>query len=323
MAHQLSIRGNGKAEMAYVGALPWHGLGSELQKGASIDTWKVEAGMDWDILRSPLTYMADDENTYEVAEKNMLYRSDTKAHLSVVSNRYQIVQPGEVLEFFRDLVGASGFELETAGTLFDGKRLWAQASIGESAKILGMDQVDGYLLLSTSCDGVLPTSVRFISERVVCNNTLNVALGEKAKREIVVKHHTSFDHARAKMDLGIAVDQFQKFIAQANQLADTKVDYLAATSFVAKLLARPGQLEADIVERNRTHKKIMELFAGAGKGSDLDSAKGTMWGLTNAVTEFVDHHSYGKSASHQLANAWFGTGDVLKSKALQMAIAGV
>jgi phage/plasmid-like protein (TIGR03299 family) len=321
MAHEITVREDGKAEMAYVGEQPWHGLGSELQKGATIDTWKTEAGMDWNIERTPLLYQVG-ETTYET-EKHVLYRGDTNANLGVVSPSYKIVQPGEVLEFFQDLVGASGFELETAGTLFNGARFWAQAAIGQSAKVKDMDQLNGYLLLSTSCDGTLPTSVRFITQRVVCNNTLTMAMGEKAKREVVVKHRSVFDHSKAKVDLGIAVDSFQAFMVTANKLAEKKVDYIAAQNFLAKLLAKENQLDVDVIEKNRTHKKIMELFAGGAKGSELDTAKGTMWGLLNGVTEYVDHHTYGKTASHQLQNAWFGRGEYLKSQALNMAIAGV
>lgn len=322
MAHQLSTRADGFTEMAFVGKRSevWHGLGQELEHGASIQTWKEQAGMDWEIKRANLAYLADDDVTYEVESKNVLYRSDTKAQLSTVSSNYKIVQPGEVLEFFQDLVGASGFELSTAGVLFNGARFWAQASIGESAKIKGMDQLDGYLLLSTSCDGSLPTSVRFITNRVVCNNTLTMALGEKAKREVVVKHRSIFDSTKAKVDLGIAVDSFQKFMVQANLLAEKKVDYLQAQSFVAKLLDISTEEE---MQKNRTHNKIMELFAGAALGSELDTAKGTLWGLTNSVTEYIDHHTYSKTASHQLTSAWFGRGETLKAKALNMAIAGV
>lgn len=88
----------------------------------------------------------------------MLYRSDTKAPLSVVSNRYQIVQPREVLEFYRDLTEVSGYELETAGVLKGGRKFWALARTGQTTKLKGNDQVNGYLLLATSCDGTLATT---------------------------------------------------------------------------------------------------------------------------------------------------------------------
>lgn len=320
MAHQLTVRADGRAEMAYVGAEPWHGLGSKLEPGAPIDTWKKEAGMDWNIDSTPLLYQVAD-TTYET-DRVVLYRNDNNHFLGQTSKKYKIVQPGEVLEFFNDLVGASGFELETAGTLFDGARFWAQASIGASAKIKGMDEVKGYLLLSTSCDGTLPTSVRFITKRVVCNNTLTMALGEKAKREVSISHRCLFNHTNVKLDLGIAVDSFQAFMVQANKLAETQISDDKASQFIATLLA-PNRLLVDVVEHNKTHKKIMGLFMGGAKGAELDTAKGTMWGLLNSVTEFTDHHANSKTASNKMNNAWFGVGETLKSKALNLVIAGV
>lgn len=82
-------------------------------------------------------------------KQKVLYRSDTKAPLSVVSSRYQVVQPEEILEFYRDLTEVSGFELESAGVLKDGKQLWALTRTGQSVPLKGHDRVNGYLLLAT------------------------------------------------------------------------------------------------------------------------------------------------------------------------------
>ena len=88
------------------------------------------------------------------------------------------MQPHDVLGFYRDLVSVSGFELETAGVLKGGKKLWALARTGDEMMLSGMDQVKGYLLLATSCDGSLATTAQFTSIRVVCNNTLQMAVGD-------------------------------------------------------------------------------------------------------------------------------------------------
>lgn len=109
-------------------------------------------------------------------EQKVLYRSDTKAPLSVVSNRYQVVQPREVLEFYRDLTEVSGYELETAGILKGGRKFWALAWTGQTTVLKGNDQVNGYLLLATSCDGTLATTATPTTVRVVCNNTLTISL---------------------------------------------------------------------------------------------------------------------------------------------------
>ena len=98
------------------------------------------------------------------------------------------VQPAEVLEFYRDLVSAGGFELETAGVLKGGKKLWALAKTGQETVLRGNDTVKAYLLLATSCDGTLCTTAQFTSVRVVCNNTLTLAHGSKASQLLRVRH---------------------------------------------------------------------------------------------------------------------------------------
>ena len=125
--------------MAYTGQTPWHQLGHALPKKQSIDVWAQAAGMQWKIQETPVRYMAtgDADALYgealEFPEQKVLYRSDTNAALSVVSQRYKVVQPQEVLEFYRDLSEVAGFELETAGVLKAGRRFWALARTGKSA----------------------------------------------------------------------------------------------------------------------------------------------------------------------------------------------
>jgi len=171
MAHEITIRADGYAEMAFVGETPWHGLGQALDPNSDLATWRKAAGMDWTIESAPVEFIGQD-----FEGQNVLYRSDTKAPLSVVSNRYKAVQPAEVLEFFDNLVKENGFRLHTAGTLFGGKRMWALAETGKFGEIVKDDGVGGFLLLSTSADRSLATTARFTSVRVVCNNTLSMAV---------------------------------------------------------------------------------------------------------------------------------------------------
>lgn len=92
--------------MAYVGEKPWHGLGNRLPADQSIDTWKKNAGMDWSIEDAEVRFITGQNGIGTISafpEQKVLYRSDTKAPLSVVSNRFKVVQPGEILEFYRDL----------------------------------------------------------------------------------------------------------------------------------------------------------------------------------------------------------------------------
>jgi phage/plasmid-like protein (TIGR03299 family) len=121
--------------MAYIGRQPWHGLGSQLSPNSPLELWARQAGMNWHIESADVRYVANDDGLSSIhtfPQQKVLYRSDTKAALSVVSKRFQVVQPSEILEFYRDLTEAGGFKLETAGVLKEGRKLWALACTGQS-----------------------------------------------------------------------------------------------------------------------------------------------------------------------------------------------
>lgn len=322
MVAAVTTRQTGFAEMAYVGETPWHGLGQSLKEGASIETWRQAAGMDWSINRCPVQYgLGGDIQTCEDA--HVLFRSDTKASLGIVSPRYQVVQPAEVLEFFRDLTETNGYSLNTAGTLFDGKRFWALAKVGEDAVVMGEDRVGGFLLLSTSCDGSLATTAKFTTVRVVCNNTLSMALKKSAASAgtFTLRHTTKFDPQQAKDKLGLATGQFSEFMLAARNLAKKSVTNKKAGDFVESLLKDTKTVLSDNVRGSRQYARIMGLFNGSAMGGTLLGAEGTLWGLVNATTEFVDHHARAQTIDARLTSAWFGRGDELKSAALERALA--
>jgi phage/plasmid-like protein (TIGR03299 family) len=312
-------------KMAYVGETPWHQLGSALPARQPIDVWARKAGMDWTIHETPVRYMADQAGalgqilTFE--DQKVLYRSDTKAPLSVVSGRYQVVQPKEILEFYRDLTEVSGFELETAGVLKQGRKFWALARTGKEAKLKGNDVVKGYVLLATSCDGSLATTATPTTIRVVCNNTLTIALNG-ASSAVKVPHSTAFDALGVKKQLGIAVSQWDSFMYRMKTLSERKVKTHEAMNYFLKVLCQADSHgdPAQGLMNERALKRVQALYEGAGKGADLVSTQATAWGLLNAVTQFVDHERRARSQDHRLDSAWFGQGAVLKQRALDQAM---
>jgi phage/plasmid-like protein (TIGR03299 family) len=321
MVAAVTTRKNGFAEMAYVGETPWHGLGQQLTAGASIENWIVAAGMDWKINRSRVRY-GEDANQQIFDDHHVLFRSDTKAPLGIVSPKYKIVQPTEVMEFFRDLTESNGYELNTAGTLFDGKRFWALAKVGEDAFVVGDDRIGGYLLLSTSCDGTLATTAKFTTVRVVCNNTLSMALGKSDKNQSITIRHTShFNPQSVKDELGLATGKFSEFMVAARSLAKKSVNKKLAQDFVGSLLVDTGTVLGEDVTKSRQFNKILDLFNGSAMGGTLLGAEGTAWGLVNSVTEFVDWGARSKTVDARLSSAWFGRGDTLKTTALERALA--
>ena len=308
--------------MAFVRETPWHGLGNRLPEKQPLDVWLQAAGMDWIIENTEALYSTGSGSERRIQvnpDARVLYRSDTGAPLSVVSNRYQVVQPREILEFYRELVEVGGFALETAGVLKGGKKLWALAKTGEEFLLRGAYRVKGYLLLATSCDGTLATTAQFTSVRVVCNNTLQLATDKEKDGAIKVPHSTTFDPDAVKAALGVGASAWNRFAETAQVLAERKVNRLDVTKFVISVLGdRDAPLTAQPNEK--ALKGVIELFAGQGKGSQLASANGTAWGLVNAVTEYVDHHRRAKSQDTRLDSAWFGQGAGIKAKAWTEAL---
>ena len=316
MAHELATMIDGRNAMAYVGDEPWHGLGQKLTKGASLETWTKEAGMDFIIGGAQIQYQNAVTNEMLVqGSKQVLYRQDTGAALGVVGTKYKVVQPIEIMEFFRDLTLEQGFELETAGVLFGGSKYWALARTGNEVTIAGNDVLKDYLLLATACDGTLKTTARRTSVRVVCNNTLNLS-NQKANSgtDIKISHATTFIAAEVKSELGLGLDEWTTFAEQAKQLAETPISDLQAIEFVRNLFQDKSAMG------NVQSGKVLQLFSGQGKGSDYKSSKGTAWGLLNATTEMLDWHQ-GNNQDRRLEAAWLYGGVNLKQQAMNDLLA--
>lgn len=340
MAHQLE-------QMAYVGQTPWHGLGNQLTQNQPIEVWAKQAGMDWRIESSDVSYMAQNERGQSIImpyeEQRVLYRSDTHAPLSVVSQRYQEVQPMEILEFYRDLTEQSGFELETAGVLKGGKKFWALARTGQSTALKGKDVSNGYILLATACDGTLATTAQFTNIRVVCNNTLAIALRGQSSNAGVVKvpHSTKFDADKVKQQLGISVRAWDEHMYEMKQLTQRKVTQGEAAAYFDAVfnntsmsvadqeeniiqfyrnIATPNPAKEKSEPNGRAMNKVMDMFNGQGRGAELSSAKDTAYGLLCSITEFADHERRAMSTDHRLDSAWFGAGAALKQRGLEQAL---
>lgn len=301
MAHEIDT--TGKAAMAYVGQVPWHGLGRQLTEDADLETWKQEAGMAWMVVASDLSYKAAGNDTpLFFPDRKVLYRSDTTAALGIVSTDYKIIHPGEVMEFFRDLIEGQGFKMETAGCLFGGRKFWALAKTGDAVRLMGQDEIKPYLLMASSCDGSMATTAHLTSVRVVCNNTLRMSIGaEDQKARIRVPHSANFEAEAVKQQLGLVAGAWENFIGNIQLLAKFKIDRDTAIQVVAdELKAEWNDKEGNamgkdaMLEASSVLRRIVALYDGAALGADYRSSKGTAWGLVNAVTQYFDHEAGGK-----------------------------
>ncbi len=355
MSHMIDET-TGKPAIAYIGQTPWHGLGQKLTPGASIEEWTHEAGLDFIVERSPVVYTrkptpAEIEASDPLVElidptvtfkgRDVLYRTDTGAPLWVASKSYQIVQPSEVMEFFAKLVDIGGFELETAGALSDGKRIWALAKVNDGAPVVGHDVVRPYVLLATSYDGTLATTAKFSAIRVVCSNTMAMAIGArdeagnivgKAESDtenravstlVRVPHSTAFDADVVRKQLGIVKDVFERWLVETALLAEKKIDDTQFDRFLEALLQplQPKMVHgkpAKPARECRPFANIKAIYNDRLIG-DEEAGEANRWRALNAVTQFVDFER-GRSPNTRLDSAWFGSGDALKTRAFDLLV---
>jgi phage/plasmid-like protein (TIGR03299 family) len=314
MTHMLATTAEGKAAIAYVGETPWHGLGQQLTDDAPLEVWAKESGLDFKLNTTDVHYKTSPDNVYAMnifAGKRVMYREDTGAALGVVSNRYKIVQPMEMLEFFRDMVGNVA-HLETAGVLRDGAHYWALARMDGEFSLAG-DSVKQYLLLASSADGTLATQARLTAVRVVCNNTLQMAQS-RGDAEVTVRHTSVFEPLQVQLKLAECNATFKAFEDSAKLLASAKISSLQAQKVFTNLLG------GDDAKPSRAALRALSLFEGQGIGADLDSAKGTAWGALNAVTQLLDWET-ARTQDARIRNSWFGGGVSLKQQAVKQLLA--
>lgn len=336
--HELDFT-RGQAAIAYRGATPWHGLGESILPQDSIDDIRIKAGLDYDVVKTPVQY----HDTTRLAlfpnealpglmtskDKCILYRSDTGDDLSVVSSKYQVVQPRQIVEFYRNLVEQYGFEIEVVGALKGGRKVWALANTGNAFQLRDRDDVKGYLLLATSYDGTMATQARFTSVRVVCNNTLSLASGQ-GRADVTVPHSTTFDASKVQLDLkiGPAWDEYQRAAREMTGRVvsrDETVRFLLDVYYGLGSKEEIAEFQADEKNAKAGEKLMLRLTKALfeSPGAQLSSARGTLWGALNAVTFDVDHQLPSRSQDTRLDKAWFGTGNNLKDRAWQKALAMV
>lgn len=280
--------------------------------------WAKKARFDWEIEEGPVYYK--NESRFNVFNnRKVLYRSDTGAALSVVSNRFKVVQPADILGFFGELADEHGFDLEAAGQTVGGRRLWGLAKTPHEISAHG-DKVGGYLLMVTGCDGGLSTQAFFTSIRLYCANQLRLALREaQAKGQAIyrITHSTAFEYKKVKERLSLIDRQWEEFEGVVKKLQAKKVSPKQAQEFFLKVAypTKHEELEFGELRENSSAVRLLETYQ-SGKGQD--DIKGSAWGLLNAVTRYADHVTKAKDGEARVQRAWFGDGDKMKQRALAL-----
>lgn len=333
MAHQIVNN-----QLAYQGATPWHNLGYHVPDGTSGADMLAIAGLDWRVQRRSLAMrglLADgtvDKSlmlTAPLEDFRAITRSDNNEVFQIASAGYKPVQNAEIVDFFKEFCDAGNATMETVGALRGGAVVWALAKLAVDATVLrGNDELRGYMLLATSHDGSMNTIGMPTQVRVVCANTLHAAFGAKQRETTYrLKHSAKFDAARkaeAKKVMGLAIEQTAKTHDLAAQLANVSISESDWLDYMTRVMGADSVIDPKTADLTRNAQAIKEATM-TSPGSALQSARGTLWGALNGVTYYVDHAARSRSESNRLFSAWFGNGNQLKEKALEVAaeMAGV
>lgn len=271
--------------MFYVGRkVPWHGLGVQVEEAPnSVEALKL-SGQDWLVKSEP---MFIDINGSKVEVPNVLanVRDKDNKVLGTVSGKYKIVQNHEAFTFTDGLLG-EGVKYETAGSLAGGCKVWLLARMPET-EILG-DKFEQFLVFSNSHDGKGSIRVACTPVRVVCQNTLNLALNN-ATRSWTTKHmgDMNFKMVEAHRTLNLASKYQQALKEEASKLADEKISDVKFEIFVKNLIPIAKDSTERVI-RNRVDMQN-ELITRYTKAPDLKDFRGTKWGVLQAVSDFATH----------------------------------
>ena len=287
--------------------VPWHGLGTAVEEAQTSKEAIKIAGLDWKVEAKPIY---NDKGIEIPGYKANTRDSDDKV-LGLVSNRYKLVQNSEAFDFTDSLIGGD-VKYETAGSLLGGKRIFLLAKLPEK-KILG-DDFDNYICFTNSHDGTGAIQACMTPVRVVCQNTLNLAL-DKATRKWSTKHigdiESKMEEARQTLQLA---DQYMDNLAKvADQMANTKV----TEGEVAMILDELYPVSEDATDRvKRTINQKKEDFMVCMFAPDILKFKDTAWGVINAASDFSTHVAPARMTSTYQENKFNGilNGDVVIDK---------
>ena len=320
MAHNLLMQ-NGQASMFYINEVPWHGLGTKLDKPATAQEAIGAAQLGWKVVKLPLfagSKRIPVPDRYAVVRKTGELIQKTDPVLGVVSQEYTPLQNHQAFQFFDPIVGQNQAIYHTAGCLGLGERVWILAKLPGHIRVAGDDITEKYLLLSNSHDGKSSVQIKFTPVRVVCQNTLTLALNDGSAYR--VSHHSDIHEKlkRANQMLGLINDKFGEMEQTFQAMSRVKLDQNRLTQYLTAVY--PDQKEPEkqlLVQKDR---EWSGFFFDQGRGNREPGVAGSLWAGFNGVTEWMDHRKTRQNSNQRLQSAWFGESARIKSRAYSVAV---
>ena len=308
MAHLLESV-NGETAFASLREPAWHGLGTvfteevstaEMLKKAKLNNWNVRL----EDVEIPTGFESD--KSYSFVVRDNPFTKNTKDVLGVVGERYVPLQNEDLFDFADNILDAGG-RWETAGSIKGGRVVFGSLALERETVIdpNGVsDKINSYLLVNTSHDGSIAIQASITPVRVVCANTLNLALGNRGrggsvKQSFKIRHtQTASGKVQAAREaLGLANAYLDEFDKLANEMIQTEVDKKKFDEIVLALYPKPKKEDAK--GANKRWENKIDLINDIYVGQYNNTIAGTAWGVANALTERLDWYRQGRKGSNE------------------------
>jgi phage/plasmid-like protein (TIGR03299 family) len=278
----------------------WHALGTVFDEDVTAREILSIAHMgDWNVRLESLADVTDYNqyatDSYLVLRNNPFNKSATDV-LAVVGSRYTPIQNESVFSFGDNLLDGGG-RWETAGSIKDGRVIFGSMAFDDQSIVLDpkgrADKINTYLLVTSSHDGSAPVSVLVTPVRVVCQNTLNVAV-KGAKNVYKIRHtmNAKSNVEDARLALGVSVGYFDSFALEAEKMIQAEVTKDKFMEIVQTLYPRPVDDKKGAEKKWDNKVELIEaIYTGSADGPDtMSTITGTAWGAFNALTERLDYY---------------------------------
>lgn len=302
--------------MFYTREKPWHGLGTKVEEApTSTDALRL-AGLDWQVIQEPIyTDTGERISGYKANVRD----SDRKV-LGVVTDRYKIIQNQEAFAFTDSLLG-EGVRYETAGALQEGKKVWLLARLPREYIISG-ERISPYLVFSNTHDGSGAVKVALTPIRVVCNNTLNLALNT-ASRSWSMIHTGNIKNKvwEAKNTLFMAEEYMEKLGKEFENLRKQKLSDQQVKEYIELLL--PMEKNATAMQSKNIMKLRNDMRSRYYDAPDLKDVGNNAYRFINAVSDFATHSQPLRRTANYIENLFMRTmdGNPMIDKAYQLVSA--
>jgi phage/plasmid-like protein (TIGR03299 family) len=326
MAHNIG-------QMFYFGELPWHTLGNKIVQPATLEEAMVAGGLDWTVGRVPIVPVNEPQT--QIPHRVAIVRQDRQPGdsgrvVGVVHPGFEPLQNREGAMIFDALMGQGKPIYHTGGYLKNGEVIWLLAKMPGDIRVRGDDVLDTYLLFTNSHDGSVAIDIRLTTVRVVCQNTLSMALHKNTAGKVFRRAHSgSYDLIKeeAKAFFEFSIKQSKEAEALFSRLAESRCTNVDFQSFLEKLMPDPSKpatanrnptvlrgFETRMETVRETRKEVMLVHQRGIPHRQIPPAEANWWGALNSVTAWSDHLQ--PTENDRYAHVLIGSGDKLKATAL-------